>query len=219
MGDNGKTTQILYIKRITGIARAEDVSQSFNEEAVEYNEISQVNWKEYPYKPDVKFAIAHDGEHIYLNWQVCENEVKAVCKKDGGEVWKDSCVEFFISFDGHTYYNIESNCMGKLVVATGSGRNKRESIPEELIKEIKRWPSLGDKPVEGMTGKWELSLIIPNSIFCPNELCPLNFTKATGNFYKCGDGLKQPHFLSWNAIESETPNFHLPEYFGKLNFK
>jgi hypothetical protein len=36
------------------------------------------------------------------------------------------------------------------------------------------------------------------------------------NFYKCGDELQVPHFLSWNPIGVETPDFHRPEFFGKL---
>lgn len=211
--------KVLKIRHIDKIIEVKDIQTAFTLEQIDYHSVSQANWEEYPYKPDVKFAIAHDGQHIYLNWQVCENEIKAVCEKDGGEVWKDSCVEFFISFDGQIYYNIESNCIGKIVVATGSKRNERTPLPENLIREIKRWSSLGDKPVEAMTGEWELSLIIPLSVFYLDQLHTFHLMEATGNFYKCGDDLQQQHFLSWNAIESELPNFHLPEYFGELIFK
>ena len=41
---------------------------------------------------------------------------------------------------------------------------------------------------------------------------------ATANFYKCGDDLPEPHFVSWNKIEAPTPNFHLPKYFGEIEF-
>jgi hypothetical protein len=39
------------------------------------------------------------------------------------------------------------------------------------------------------------------------------------NFYKCGDELPTPHFLSWNPIEWKEPSFHRPEQFGKLIFE
>ena len=39
------------------------------------------------------------------------------------------------------------------------------------------------------------------------------------NFYKCGDELPTPHFLSWNPIEWAEPSFHRPEQFGKLIFE
>ena len=38
------------------------------------------------------------------------------------------------------------------------------------------------------------------------------------NFYKCGDLLPRPHFLSWNAISLPRPDFHCPEFFGTLRF-
>ncbi len=39
------------------------------------------------------------------------------------------------------------------------------------------------------------------------------------NFYKCGDELQTPHFLSWNPIEIEKPDFHRPDFFGTLRFE
>ncbi|WP_091380560.1 carbohydrate-binding family 9-like protein [Mucilaginibacter mallensis] len=30
--------------------------------------------------------------------------------------------------------------------------------------------------------------------------------------------MPQPHFLAWNNIESEHPNFHLSDFFGKALF-
>lgn len=42
---------------------------------------------------------------------------------------------------------------------------------------------------------------------------------TNANFYKCGDKLQTPHFLSWNPINLEKPNFHCPEFFGTLNFE
>ncbi|MGH2565575.1 MAG: carbohydrate-binding family 9-like protein, partial [Ginsengibacter sp.] len=38
------------------------------------------------------------------------------------------------------------------------------------------------------------------------------------NFYKCGDKLPKPHFLTWNTVETEDPDFHAPEYFGSMEF-
>ena len=38
------------------------------------------------------------------------------------------------------------------------------------------------------------------------------------NFYKCGDKLSVPHYLSWNPVTTEKPDFHRPEYFGLLEF-
>ena len=40
--------------------------------------------------------------------------------------------------------------------------------------------------------------------------------KLLGNFYKCGDATEMPHYLSWNPIQTERPDFHRPEFFGEL---
>ncbi|MDE6137165.1 MAG: hypothetical protein K2F97_06800, partial [Muribaculaceae bacterium] len=37
-----------------------------------------------------------------------------------------------------------------------------------------------------------------------------------GNFYKCASATSQPHYLSWNPIDTPEPDFHRPEFFGKL---
>jgi hypothetical protein len=52
-----------------------------------------------------------------------------------------------------------------------------------------------------------------------HQLKSLKNIKCKANFYKCGDELSQPHYLSWNNIKSGKPNFHLPEFFGEINFK
>ena len=43
-----------------------------------------------------------------------------------------------------------------------------------------------------------------------------NVLDFKGNFYKCGDETKTPHYGSWNPIENPTPDFHRPEGFGEL---
>ncbi|MDD6236825.1 MAG: carbohydrate-binding family 9-like protein, partial [Clostridiales bacterium] len=41
-------------------------------------------------------------------------------------------------------------------------------------------------------------------------------TELRGNFYKCGDKTKHPHFGMWNPINNEFPDFHLPQFFGRI---
>jgi hypothetical protein len=107
-----------------------------------------------------------------------------------------------------------------LLIGKGSGRGEnRIRLPEDLLKRVGRWSSLGDLPLENCSGDWELSLVIPKEIFYPEITKTFDNVKAKGNFYKCGDCLQTPHFLSWNPIQSETPNFHLPAFFGDLLFE
>ncbi len=102
---------------------------------------------------------------------------------------------------------------------TGSGKTDRLSLPENQIREVKRWSSLGNLPVADLSGQWELSLIIHIGVFAQSNISVFDGLQAKANFYKCGDNLKVPHFLSWNPIENDTPNFHLSKYFGNIQFE
>ena len=107
-------------------------------------------------------------------------------------------------------------------MAYGPARSTRTFIPKEkIIKEIKTWSTLGDEPFEEKSGKfeWEMVVVIPASIFTYNEGFNFSNLIANANFYKCGDDTTKPHYLSWNPVKTENPDFHRPEFFGTLDFK
>lgn len=214
--------QLTIKKLITDNVSVEQLSQVMDQEKVEYNAINCVNWDSYPYQPNVKFRIAHSQQGILLNYQVEEDSVRAKYGEDDGDVWTDSCVEFFLipANDG-VYYNIETNCIGTVLIGAGATRNGRERAPKEITQLIKRHASLGHQPFAEKVGKctWNLSLIIPYTAFFKHNIESLDGATIRANFYKCGDELQQPHFLSWNAIEIEKPDFHRPDFFGEISFK
>ena len=211
----------LLIKKINlNNQKASNLSLQFDKASILSHRIDTVNWEAYPYCPEATFRIAHNNEAIFLNYKVNESDIKAICDQDNGRVWEDSCVEFFVSFDENFYYNIECNCIGKILIGRNSlDRRDRTHLPEDLLKRVDRWSSLGTLPVENLSGDWEVSLVIPNEIFYPQISNTFENVKARGNFYKCGDRLKTPHYLSWNPIQNERPNFHLPQFFGELLFE
>ncbi|MDR1737397.1 MAG: hypothetical protein LBR66_01065 [Candidatus Symbiothrix sp.] len=198
----------------------DEVATLLNANKVPVIDIAQVNWKDYLYQPKVSCRIAHNGNNIFLHYEVEEEDVQAVCNTDNGKIWEDSCVEFFLSFaDDDFYYNIECNCIGKILMATGSDRHNRTPLPVETLQDIQRFSTLGDSVVSGRKGRWALSLIIPRTVFIRNRLSSFCGLRARGNFYKCGDKLRTPHFLSWCPIASVQPDFHLPAFFGKIQFE
>ena len=210
----------LFVQKIDWtVPKVEELSSLFDNSKIIFNNVDTVNWEVFPYCPETSFRIAHNGEAIFLNFHVNESDIKAVCDQDNGRIWEDSCVEFFVSFDDKLYYNIECNCIGKILIGKGADRGNRIRLPESSLKTVERWSSLGYSPLENLSGDWEVSLIIPKEIFYPEITNTFNKVEARGNFYKCGDLLKTPHYLSWNHIHSETPNFHLPKYFGQLLFE
>ena len=148
--------------------KAVDLSSYLDKSAVPFHWIDTVNWKSYPYRPEATFRIAHTREVILIHYRINEADIKAVCNRDNGKVWEDSCVEFFISFREEEYYNIECNCIGKILIGKGSGKTGRVPLPDDLLKKVNRWSSLGDLPVENLSGDWEVSLVIPKEIFYPD---------------------------------------------------
>lgn len=211
----------LSIKKIsvTGIS-AQEIPALFKKNDIAYNRVENVNWPEaFPYCPKMEFGIAHTEDAFLIHYRVEEQSVRAVAKKDNDNVWEDSCAEFFINPAGDgLYYNIECNCAGTLLLGVGEGRNNRQLAATEITRQIDRWASLGRAPFEtrNQPTRWELALRIPYSVFFRHSITSLDGLTLRGNFYKCGDNLPVPHFISWNPIGTPTPDFHCPQFFGQV---
>ena len=72
----------------------------------------------------------------------------------------------------------------------------------------------GEKTADG----WEIFYGIPASFV---QLFVPDFSLQSGkvlraNCYKCGDLTKDPHYLSWNPVTSQNPDFHRSQDFGCL---
>jgi len=187
---------------------------------LERHAIQAVPWPSFNYKPEVNFAIAHQDDCIFLKYFIREKSIRALHRKTNDPVFQDSCVEFFISFDHDAeYYNLEFNCIGTCLLGFGRGKSARHLIPERYIKKIRRHAVIKSWSEEGKTqNTWELTAIIPVEVFVHHGFTSLNHRQCRVNFFKCGDELPEPHFLAWKNVESASPNFHLPEYFGTMMF-
>lgn len=178
--------------------------------------VAEVNWpKAFAYAPDVSLWLAHDDHGIYLKFRVIEKTIRARESQVNKQVFKDSCVEFFFSPDGGDYYNFEFSCNGTGHAAYGPGRENRPYLDPADVAAIPVLTTLGRDPFEEMIpqGPWELTVMIPKKLIH----VPLKRgTVIKGNFYKCGDELENPHFVTWNRIETPQPDFHRPEYFGTI---
>ena len=201
--------------------QAQQIPTVLDAQQMPYEPIDCVNWEAYPYCPEVKFRMAHTGDAILLEYKVKEASVRAVADTDNGAVWEDSCCEFFFQVPGEkeTYYNFECNCGGTLLIGYGR-KGEREHAAPEVTASVLRRSSLGKAPFEERMGEceWQLSLCIPVSAFFRHQITCLDGMTANANFYKCGDKLNTPHFLSWNPIQLPEPCFHCPDFFGSIQF-
>jgi len=182
--------------------------------------IDIVPWKEYSYKPTVRFKIAHFNNGIIIKFSVTEKEFRVTYQKSNEAVYKDSCVEFFFSIgEEMEYYNFEFNAIGTCLAAFGIDRQNREYLSNDILKEIKTHSRIETSFNDSLKAiNWELTAILPLSVFSFHQLTGFKGLKGAANFYKCGDDLNDPHYLVWNPIFSDKPDFHLRKYFGNIYF-
>lgn len=135
---------------------------------------------------------------------------RAVNTEPDSAVWEDSCLECFFSFDGKNYVNLEANVNSALRASFGPDRHNRKFLKEMDVP----MPAVQAKELkEG----WDLVLSIPLELV--EKLWGVKACSGTwfrANFYSCGDATPLPHYASWNPVETKSPDFHRPEYFGNV---
>ncbi len=121
--------------------------------------------------------------------------------------------------DDQVYYNLEMSCIGYGILH-GGAPGTRSAVPDGVGK-IRRLASMPRRAFGVREGEqeWTLTLAIPVEVFSMSEVPPLSGRTLKANFYKCGDLLPKPHFLSWSPIDTPKPSFHQPGFFGELFFE
>jgi len=214
-----KHLQVKYNRNFTDQMNIDTVSLMMDE--LRRIKLEEMPWPSYDYQPNVSFAIAHNDSHLFLKYYVREKSVRAVYREINDTVHKDSCVEIFIGFRGERdYYNYEFNCLGVCAAGFGDRRYDRKAVPAEIIRKVKIKTLLQSVPSpERFPIYWELALMLPTEAFHFHRFTSLSGKKFRGNLYKCGDDLPDVHFLSWNKILCDKPDFHRPESFGEIDFE
>lgn len=199
----------------------EETGNILENEGFEFS-IAAINWPHnYEYKPLTIVKTARNCDAVFILFKVEEKHIRAVHDKDNSPVNEDSCVEFFTKeVDSDYYYNFEFNCTGTCKAARHyKDRYNSEDLTEDEMKRIERFSSLETKGTEKSNNqtKWELLVKIPFSLFGldKNKLPEM----ISGNFYKCGDKTKEPHYVTWAPVITEKPDFHRPEFFGEIFLK
>ncbi|MBQ3792143.1 MAG: hypothetical protein II797_03465 [Clostridia bacterium] len=112
-------------------------------------------------------------------------------------VWNDSCLEFFVGFDGgkKDYLNIEMNPIGGYLIGFGPGREGRVRI-DEIVGEP--FPEMA----EIHPGKWSVTVAISfediEKIFGLKKETFVSGYSFRGNFFKCGSEAPVVHYGMWN---------------------
>jgi hypothetical protein len=182
-------------------------------------QIENINWPQiYNYKPSTVVKIARNTDSVFILFKVDENDLRVVHEKDNSPVNEDSCVEFFTKkIESDYYYNFEFNCAGVCKAARHyKDRHNAIDFTDEQLKKIKRLSGISTRGIEKSDEgyKWELLVKIPFELFgIDKDNLP---EKISGNFYKCGDKTKEPHYVTWAPVLTEKPDFHRPEFFRDI---
>ena len=205
-----KTTKSSYLPDLSGLPLAKVDTALAHLPAT--GTIDQINWPDqYPVAPHTTFTLAHTDQMLYVRYEV-KGEVPLSTKTSDLElVNEDACVEIFIADADNTHYwNFEFNPAG---VCNASHRKERKvdvvRLNAEQLASIQRYGQ------QLCAAHWTLLIGIPLS------LIDLDLTKEQSrraNLYKCGDKTAMKHYASWNPIEAPAPAFHLPEFFGEIQF-
>lgn len=179
------------------------------------------------FTPTVLAKMMYDKKNIYVIFHVQDKFVRCITKEIDGKVWGDSCVELFFSPDPNLperYFNLEVNCGGTPLFHYNI--IPRKEVKNLDIKDIRKveiahsLPQIIDPEiVEPVT--WTIEYRIPIKILkkYSNVASPKPGIIWRANFYKIADLTSNPHYLTWSFVNQKEPDFHLPQFFGKLKFE
>lgn len=176
-------------------------------------------------KAEVKLAWGSDA--IWVMFRVEDRYIRAVAQRHQEGVCGDSCVEFFFTpgTDVATgYFNLEMNCGGTMLFHFHPEGQKDgielATIDCDSIKTMHSMPHIVDPEIEGPS-IWTVQYSVPVSLL--HKFCKVTMPRPgaiwRANFYKCADKTSHPHWLTWSPVNFPTPNFHLPQSFGRIVFK
>ena len=165
-------------------------------------------WKEFSPSPITSFKLLRGPKGISVLMCSEEKNQRAECLTENGMICQDSCMEFFFKPDplDLNYLNFEFNPKGVLHLGLGNGRHGRI-----LIDENRETFKIQTKQKDA---EWAVKFYIPEEFLLRyfNRLAPV----CKGNFYKCGDLTDHEHYGTWSEVEVENPDFHVPDFFGRI---
>lgn len=178
--------------------------------------------------PRTAFKIAYTRDAVHIIFQVADRYVRAMATGHQQSVCADSCVEFFFSPEPDAtigYFNLEINCGGTVLFHfhPKGTREEIETIPKQACDRIvsaHTLPCIVDPEIETPI-TWSLSCAIPMDLlkgYAPVHR-PAPGVRWRANVYKCADKTSHPHWLTWSPVDFPRPNFHLPDFFGILEFE
>lgn len=183
-------------------------------------------------RPDVRFRALCGGGRIAVRFDVRGDRfVRSVATEPQGDVWKDSCVEFFVQPEGAAgHFNFEIDAGGTLLASyivdnrrlpEGGFADWAPLPPEWMARVAVRTslPRVVDPPLAGPLD-WCAELSLPLSLLAAVSGAPCEPRPGAewrANFFHCGDETPSPRWGAWSGV-GERLDFHQPGRFGVLRF-
>ncbi|MEH6682032.1 MAG: carbohydrate-binding family 9-like protein [Sediminicola sp.] len=178
------------------------------------------------FQPTVHAKMSYDKDYLYLIFRVEDRNFSSNVQEYNGPVSNDACVEFFFSPNGNRpneYFNIEVNAGGTPLAGYHSFKKDSGALfSEEDFKTIQiahSMPKVIAEEIKEPT-TWTVEYKVPFSTLekytTIKRPVPGDIWKA--NFYKIAGEGSNPHYLTWSFVDYPRPNFHLPQFFGKIEF-
>ena len=218
MTENSSIT-LPRIDRLESLTDADEIVALLDDKGVR-GQINHVGWPDqFPYRPMTTFSAAYTRKAIYIDFLVRCYYLRAENFADQSAVSEDSCVEFFVEpKPGGEYWNFEFNCIGTINASHRMERPSPTRLTHDELAKVRRYASCGTRPFCELEGlfTWNLLVVIPfDLIGLDGDNLPGH---VRGNLYKCASATSEPHYLSWQPIYTERPDFHRPEFFGDIFF-
>lgn len=176
-------------------------------------QIDNLQWTEPPLDIRAQAQLCWDEDGIYVRLRAWETEIRAQHRSPMQSVCEDSCLEFFLRpTEDLRYFNFEFNPNCALYLGFG------ENMPALTRLAVQDETEIFRPRAEYLPDGWQIVYRVPFFFirrFFP-DFTPQIGLAMYGNFYKCGDLTKKAHYLSWNPMRCETPQFHRPQDFGRL---
>ena len=160
--------------------------------------------------------IAYDDVALHVRLSAEEHDIRAEHRGRPHPVAEDSCLEFFFcpQWGDERYFNVEFNSNCALYLGFGSGIH---NLVRLLVQDEEAM--FGPRSFRVESG-WGVEYRIPHEFvrrFMP-EYAPGSGKEIRANCYKCGDKTLHRHYIAWNPVNGDVPDFHRPEDFGHMVF-
>lgn len=178
------------------------------------------------FQPVVKAKMMYNDENLYVIFRVNDKYIRCITSTINGPVWEDSCIEFFFAPATSLplqYFNLEVNCGGTPLMhynVIPDGNIRMLDVSDIKMVEIAHsLPQIIDPEISDQitwTVEYRIPLILTEKYSSVTR--PKPGVEWRANFYKIAENNSNPHYMTWAVVNNSVPNFHLPQFFGKVKF-